>query len=380
MKPHEIAFEIAQELGFDLAGIAPLEAPHRAGEFQTWLEEGRHGSMEYLERQKDRILDPSRVLPDARSLLILGLGHARAPLELEGGARVARYAAGRDYHNWISKRLQNLRRRLEALGLRGPYRGIVDAGPIMERAHAAAAGIGAESKAANLLSTAHGPWFFLGELLLGEELEPGPGPSNPPGMTLPNCGTCTACIDACPTEAIVAPGQVDARRCISYLTIEHRGPIEHDLRASLGPWVFGCDVCSEVCPWGSDAPDASALLGTHAAFEAPEGSPLTGWLTHREGFSVRFNGSPLQRPRREGLARNAAIVLGNLPSDEGREALLIALAEDPAGVVRAAAAWGLLRGHGDDAGVRGAIERALERERDEAVRRDFNRTIRGPSV
>lgn len=375
MSARERAVELALELGFDRVGFAPLAPPPRAAEFETWLEAGHHGEMDWLERQRERIVDPGRILEGARTLLVVGLGHARAPVELEGGGRVARYAAGRDYHNWIGKRLKRLARRLEEAGLKGPTRGIVDAGPLLERSHAAVAGIGAESRAANLLAPGLGPWIFLGELLLGEELEPGPG--TPPAGPLPSCGTCTACLDACPTAAIVAPGVVDARRCISYLTIEHRGAVPRELREGLGEWAFGCDVCSEVCPWGREAPDSSARLGSHEALEAAPGEAdvLVRWLTRPEEFPERFRGSPLQRPRREGLARNAALVLGNLPSEEGRTALLGALERDPSPVVRSSAGWALAHGHGQDAGVREALARAAAREEDPAAREDLRRSL-----
>jgi len=373
MNPRDQAFEIAQELGFERVGAAPLAPPPRAAEFDAWLAAGRHGSMAYLAAHQERIVDPRRVLPEGRSLLVVGLAHSRPAIRLAGGGRVARYAGGRDYHNWIGKRLRTLRRRLEEAGLTGPYRSVVDAGPLLERSHAAVAGIGSESKAGNLLAPGFGPWLFLGELLLGEELEPGPAD----GAPLPNCGTCTACLDACPTDAIVAPGEVDARRCLSYLTIEHRGPIDRELRAGLGEWAFGCDICSEVCPWGHEAPDTSARLGDHPALAADERSPgvLVRWLNEREAFSERFNGSPLQRPKREGLARNAALVLGNTPSEAGRSALLKALAEDPSPTVRAAAGWSLARAHGSDAGVRAALESALAREPDPEASEDLRASL-----
>jgi epoxyqueuosine reductase len=381
MNTTELVLEIALELGFDLAGIAPLEPPARAPEFATWLAEGRHGSMGYLERQRERIEDPRRLLPGGRSLLVVALGHARPGVEFEGGGRVARYAAGRDYHNLIGRRLEKLRKRLQAEGLAGPYRRVVDAGPLLERSHAARAGLGIESKAANLLAPGFGPWFFLGELILSEELEPAAeSPTKARGM--PDCGTCTACLDVCPTEAIIAPGEVDARRCISYLTIEHRNLAPRELRESVGAWAFGCDLCSEVCPWGWEAPDATDLFGLHRELESdstPEDRgphpQLRRWLLEREGFSERFNGSPLQRPRREGLARNAALVLGNLPSDEGQQALRLALAQDPDGGVRAAAGWALARGHGDEGAVRVELARAAAREQQEDVRSDLEGSL-----
>lgn len=368
------ALELAAELGFDQAGITALRPPRAAERFRAWLAAGRHGSMRYLERQAPAILDPRRLREGARTLLVVGLGHSRSAVELPGGARVARYAAGRDYHNVVGRLLRKLARRLEQEGLSAPFRAIVDAGPLLERSHAAEAGLGHESKAANLLSPRFGPWLFLGELLLGETLEP---TDVSPALS---CGTCTACLDACPTGAILEPGVVDARLCLSYLTIEHRGPIPRELRPALGPWVFGCDVCSEVCPWGAKAPDLAARFGgTHPALAGVgEGaaSPLLAWLRLDDAaFASELNGSPLQRPRREGLARNAAIVLGNHPVDGGSAALRRALELDPSPLVREAAAWGLRRGYGVEGGVRDALEAAIAREPEERTRGELRRTL-----
>ncbi len=356
----EIALEMALEAGFDLAGIAPLEPPPAAGRFRAWLAAGRHAGMDWLQRQAERICDPRRLLPDGRSLLVVGLGHPRPPVALAGGGRVARYAAGRDYHNLMGKRLRKLARRLEAAGFEGRSRGIVDAGPLLERSHAAAAGLGFESRAANLLHPRFGPWFFLGELVLEAELDPTPAP--PAG----SCGTCTACIEACPTGAIREAGVVDSNLCLSYHTIENRGSIPPELHAELGDWAFGCDVCSEVCPWGRRDGDASETHGTHRAVSE---AGLVDWLrSGRETFAEEFRGSALRRARRDGLARNAALVLGNRPSEEGGSALREALA-DPSPLVREAAGWGLARGHGADAGTADAIDAARARETDPAAER-----------
>jgi epoxyqueuosine reductase len=238
--------------------------------------------------------------------------------------------------------------------------------PLLERSHAATAGLGFESKAANLLHPDFGPWFFLGEVLLEDELEPTTAPA--PG----SCGTCRACIDACPTAAIVEPGTVDARRCISYHTIESAEPVPHALRPELGTWAFGCDVCSEVCPWGHDAGDLAARFGTHPAI-AEHG--LVEWLELGPGLAERLAGSPLQRAGRASLARNAAIALGNAPQEGGRRALLHALSFDPSALVREAAAWGLARGHGADTGVRAALDGALRREPDPAARAGMRTTL-----
>ncbi|MFT7678973.1 MAG: epoxyqueuosine reductase [Planctomycetota bacterium] len=363
MPPTQRALEIATELGFDLVGVAPLAPAPDAQRYAPWVEAGHHGELAYLERAQGPIADPAGHFTGGRSLLMVGLGHSRAALELAGGARVARYAAGRDYHNLMGKLLKRLGRALVAEGLIEHSRGRVDATPILERSHAEAAGLGFSSKAANLLHPRFGPYFFLGELILDVELDPTPAP-RPMG----SCGSCTACLDACPTDAILAPGVVDGPRCISFQTIEQRGAIPHELRASMGAWAFGCDVCSEVCPWARKAPDLAERFGLHASLD-PEQNPggLLDWLTAPAdpgAFAARFQGSPLRRPGRAGLARNAAVVLGNQPSEAGREALQLALAQDPDPVVREAAAWGLLQGHAADEGVRAHLERALTREPD----------------
>lgn len=373
-----LVLEQAREMGFDLVGIAPFGPPPDAARFDAWIDENHHGTMEYLERGRAATVDPRTQWPAGKSLLVVGLGHSRPALHLPGGGRVARYAAGRDYHNVISKMLGRLRRALLREGLASPGSAFVDATPLLERSHAAAGGLGAPSKAANLLDVRLGPWFFLGELILDLDLSPTTAPAR-----VPSCGTCTACIDACPTAAIIEPGRVDATRCISYHTIEHRGLVAHGLRSQAGEWAFGCDVCSEVCPWGSKAPDLSERFGTRTAFEegAGQGGTLVDLLTiGREepddaGHKDRWRGSPLRRPKREGLARNAAIVLGNHPSESGLDALLASVEADPSPTVRAASAWALAAGHLEDAGVRAAISRALGREIDGGAARDMRASL-----
>jgi epoxyqueuosine reductase len=358
--------EIAREAGFDLAGLAPLAPPPAGPRFEAWLAAGHDAGMAWLRRSAQTILDPRRLLPGGRTLLVVGASHARAPVELPGGGRVARYAAGRDYHNVLGGRLRRLARRLAEADLGGGWRRFVDAAPLLERSHGAQAGLGFESKAANLLAPGVGPWFFLGELLLERELEPTPTP--PAG----SCGTCTACIDACPTGAIVEPGVVDARRCISYHTIENRGAVPRELRPATADWAFGCDVCSEVCPWGQDAPDASAAYGTHPMVERG----LVDWLRHTgEEHAALFAGSALRRARREGLARNAALALSRRPSDQARDALSDALAADPSPRVREAAGWALAEGFRTDDGVRRGLSDALAREEDPGARSDLRGSL-----
>ena len=340
--------EVARELGFDLFGVAPLRPPKDAERFREWLRSGRNAGLRYLEADAERILNPASLVPGGKSILVLGLGHSRASTELPGGGRVARYASGRDYHNVVVKKLRRLLRRLKHEGLVREARTLVDAGPLFERSHAEEAGLGFASKAANLLHPAYGPWFFLGEVIVDLELEP------TSAVEVGSCGTCSACLDACPTQAITAPGVVDARLCLSYHNIENPGRIPTEVREKMGNWAFGCDVCSEVCPWGRKAPDLSARFGTHPFLS--EG--LVAWLDRRDDFEARSEGSALRRPGREGLARNSAIALAAAPDEPGLRALMRALRDDPSAMVREAAGWSLGRGFGDDPQARRALEEA----------------------
>lgn len=345
---------MAREVGFDLFGVAPLRPPKDAERFREWLRSGRNAGLQYLEQDAERILDPGKLVPEGRSILAFGLGHSRAALELPGGGRVARYAGGRDYHNVVVKKLRRLLRRLKQRGWVREARTLVDAGPLFERSHAEEAGLGFASKAANLLHPVYGPWFFLGEVVVDLELEPSPA------VELGSCGTCTACLDACPTGALVAPGVLDARLCISYHTIENPGRIPPAIREKTGAWAFGCDVCSEVCPWGRKAPDLSARFGNHRFLE--EG--LIAWLERGDDFEARTEGSPLRRPGRVGMARNSAIALAARPDEPGLRALLRALHADPSPIVREAAGWSLGRGFGADPRSRAGLEQAVRADPD----------------
>jgi epoxyqueuosine reductase len=264
------------------------------------------------------------------------------------------------------KMLRRLARRLKAEGLGDLRRPVADAGPVLERSHAARAGLGFLSKAANLLHPRFGPWFFLGELLLDSELEPTPTPPNG------SCGTCRACIDACPTSAILEPGLVDAGKCISYHTIETSELTPRAIRERTGPWAFGCDICSEVCPWGKAAPDTSRSWGDSPSLL--EGG-LLRWLGEEQSMPAWADATALRRPRGVGLARNAAVALAAQPSDQGRESLLRALESHASPVVRASSAWSLGRAHSTDAGVRGSIEAAAHREPDPKAAMDMRSTL-----
>jgi len=279
-----------------------------------------------------RRADPRTILPEARTVLVVAAHYAGAPHPplpaLHG--RVSRYAWGEDYHRWLLRDLETLVQRLIVTHGDFPYRCYVDTGPILERAWAQAAGLGWIGKNTNLIHPRLGSHLFLGVALLGLELAPTPSP------TLPNCGVCTRCIDACPTSALVAPGVLDARRCLAYLTVEHRGAIPADLRPLIGDRVFGCDTCQEVCPWNRQP------LAAHAETPAPPSATLDlpALLTMNEAeFRARFRHTPLWRATWQGLARNAAIVLGNRQDPAARPTLAHAAAAHPGALVREHAAW-----------------------------------------
>jgi epoxyqueuosine reductase len=342
----------ARRLGFDAVAIGPATAPSHGAAFERWLDRGYAGSMDYLERTRGERLDPSRFLPGVRAVVAVALsynthesatsprGSAGSPLESDsraeqaavGGMRVARYAGGLDYHDVIRPRLQALARFIESAA--GPgvrSRAAVDTSAVLERDLAARAGLGWFGKNTNLLTPSLGSWFFIGIVLTTAE------PAFDDEVA-DRCGTCTACLDACPTAAFTAPYTLDARRCISYLTIEHRGDIDEALRPLIGEWGFGCDVCQDVCPW-----NRKAAIATEPAFapaNAPE--PETLLALDDAAFRERFRRTALWRARRSGLRRNAAIVLGNRGDAAAAPALRAALTDDdPA--VRDAAAWALSR-------------------------------------
>ena len=371
----------ALELGFDAVGVAGVAdragaaAPPEAASasdtqhFEAWLAGGFHGGMAWLagERSRERRADPARILPGVRAIVCLALCHepARDATRDRRFGRIARYAAGEDYHQVMRDLLGALERFMveELPGAR--TLGYSDTGAILERSLAERAELGWIGKHSGLIAPALGSYFLLGEVLVDRELDPDP----PFGRE--HCGTCTRCLAACPTAAIVAPYQVDARRCISYLMIELRGAIPRELRPLLGDWIFGCDVCQEACPWNRFAPPARAAR-LHAR-------ALEGWTLERflgldeEAFRALFATSPIRRARRGGLLRNVCVALGNRAEAESVPALARALAADPDPLVRAHAAWALGeigRRHGGT-GTRPEIEQALE-----AAARDANAEVR----
>lgn len=327
--------EHARALGFNHARFARLGAPGIEA-YDAFLSEGRHSTMSWMQASRPPRADPRLLLPGARSALVLGVDYAWPRPPDPGGltGKVACYAWGRDYHNLIGKRLRKLQTRLSAEipGFQA-YAG-VDSRPFIERAWAAEAGIGYVGKNACILIPSSGSYLFLAVMLTNQDLPP----DGPLGDF---CGRCRRCLDACPTQAFTAPGQLDARRCVSYLTIEHDGPIPEPLRPALGRWVFGCDDCQEVCPH-NHAPPRSA----EADF-APR--PDHAWLdlervlrTPDPELSARFLGTPIRRACPARLKRNAAVVLGNLGDPAARPALEVAL-RHPVELVRSHAAWALER-------------------------------------
>ncbi|MBS0265591.1 MAG: tRNA epoxyqueuosine(34) reductase QueG [Planctomycetes bacterium] len=349
----------AQELGWDLVGIAPAVTPEGLHRFLDWLERDYAGEMHYMSRRAEAYSHPKHVLAGVRSVVMLGMHYApevtgQQPPEtsVESAvpaavgdpavasaivpARVARYASGSaDYHDMLRERLRQLATAVKRVAPTCKTRGVVDTAPLLERDFARLAGLGWFGKNTMLINRRRGSWFFLAALLIDQEL----AYDNP--HTSSHCGTCTRCLEVCPTDAFVAPYVLDARRCISYLTIEHRGPIAVELRPQMGDWLFGCDVCQEVCPWNRFAPPP-----TEPAFQPGlVGSALdatTFLQIDDEEFGRRFGHTPLARPGRAGLARNAAIVLGNSGQRAAVPVLTKAL-EDSSEIVREAAAWALER-------------------------------------
>ena len=354
----------AYELGFDLVGMTSAAPSTHANRFRAWVMQGFAGEMVYMSRDVDKRLDPCRVLPGARSVIVLGINYHTTPdipQDPHGHGWISQYAWGQDYHTVLGQKLQALVAFIrESDGAEVEARWYVDTGPILERELAWRAGLGWLGKNTTLINRRAGSWLFLGAILLDRELT-----YDAPATA--HCGTCTRCLVACPTGALVAPGVLDARRCISYLTIELRGPIPPELRPLMGTHIFGCDICQAVCPWNRKAPATSAsAFQPRAGYAAPELIPLLG-LTEEE-FRARFRDSPIKRAKRRGFLRNVAVALGNLQDPRSIPALATAL-HDPETLVRSHAAWALGRIGGMTA--RGVLRDVLIDERDADVRQEI---------
>lgn len=336
---------LARELGFDLCRFARADAPEHATQFREWLDRGQGGELSYLARSAEKRCDPQQVLPEAKTVIVLafnyfqgepvraavsaadsvaaGVSPANPPKIAADTAaptsagRIARYAWGDDYHQLIEKKLAVLDDFLRRYG--GTQKCYVDTGPMLERDHAAAAGVGWHGKSTMLLNRQLGTWFFLAEILTTLEFAPDPPQKN-------YCGRCTRCIDACPTGAITAPHQVDARRCISYLTIELKGPIPVGLRPMIGDRIYGCDDCLDACPWNRFAKvsreTALAMRREVAAMKLRDYLSLDA-----EKFRRLFRDSPVKRTKRRGLLRNVCVALGNVGTKDDLPALEKAAAD-----------------------------------------------------
>lgn len=360
----------ARELGFDAVGFTRLEPTEHEAEYRAWLERGDQATMEWLGRNLERRFDPRNHFPGATTAIVVAVRYHPLAGEDEPDGdlwpKVAKYARGRDYHRVIERGLRGLAERLLQLVPGAVARWWVDHGPVLERELAARAGLGWVGKHTLLLSRELGSWFLLGELLTDVELEP-----DQPLVDL--CGKCTRCLDACPTGALPEPYRLDARRCISYWTIEHRGSMPEVVRGELGGWVFGCDICQDVCPWNAKRREPA----DHDELRLPPARrelDLVGLLRlDREAFLERFAGSAMTRPKLEGLQRNAVLAMAARAESRYRQPLLETLEYHPSALVRAHAAWALGALGGDAARV--DLEHARAAEGDPEVRREIDSAI-----
>jgi epoxyqueuosine reductase len=366
--------EEARRLGFDAVGFARAEAHPHGERLRAWLESGSHGTMDWMAREPERRADPRAALASAHTVISVAASYyrgdwprgsatdSREPSDAAAWTgRIARYAWGRDYHKRLKKRALHLGRAIRRLKPGVRFALYVDTGPMLDRAWAERAGIGWIGKNTNVIRQGAGSWCFLGEIITDLDLPPSRPADN-------HCGTCGRCIPACPTGAITAPYQLDARRCISYLTIEHEGPIPIELRPAIGARIFGCDDCQEACPWNRFAtPTALPEFAERPDQQTPELIPLLA-LDDR-AFRERFAGTALRRAGRDRFVRNTAVALGNVGDERAVPALAQALHGDPDPTVRGHAAWALGRIGGSAA--RDDLLRALHRERDPKARSEI---------
>ena len=368
--------EQAHHLGFSLAGVTTSDPlPHKRV-FETWLEQGRQGEMTYLNTTRSRSCraNPDKILPECRSILVLGARYPAA-FSVENNdshdkllhGRIASYAWGEDYHDILPRRLKTLVRFIEArIGHPIPNRWYTDTGPLLERELAQRAGLGWIGKNTCLINPYKGSYFLLAEILLGIELEP-----DPP-FTADRCGTCMRCISACPTGCILPDRTLDARRCISYLTIELKGSIPSELRILMDERIFGCDVCQQVCPWNRFAvSEVDPAFDSHLVRSDPL---LLEDIELQPGdFNKKYRHSPLKRLKRRGYLRNIAVALGNLASPHAIAPLTQVLLFDREGLVRAHAAWAL--GQIGTSAARHALERAAVHENEAQVKLEIQSSL-----
>jgi epoxyqueuosine reductase len=364
----------AYRLGFFLAGVTTPTPPPHINIFEDWLAKGCHGEMSYLASERSRTLrrDPILLKPDTRSILVLGFRHSHPGMTEGGGAQVAAFSVGMDYHMVMKAHLSDLAERLAGLaGRQGSWNGYSDSAPILERSLAQMAGLGWIGRNSCLIMPGVGSFFLLAEIFLNNLLQPSPEKMEN------RCGTCNRCIQACPTGCILPDRTIDARGCISYLTIENKGIIPMEYRKTIGSWIFGCDICQLVCPWNNrplrDGWDCIS-----------EFKPVPGWppvdLNHElqisiEAFTARFLDTPVSRARRPGYLRNIAVVLGNRKDPDSFPFLARSLLEEPEPLVRIHIAWALGQLQGQRS--RQVLDRALKQEPDLAVIDEISLALEG---
>ncbi len=320
---------IAKQLGFDDCRVAPAQRAPHADRYLQWAEEGQAGEMSWLERNKDRRCDPREILPEAKSVISLALNYYPSHQQKGNRYRIARYAWNDDYHQLIEEKLKEFDLALQEWG--GIQRYYVDTGPVLERDFASLAGLGWNGKSTVQIHPKIGAFFFLAEIITSLDLPP----DSPFGD---HCGKCTRCITACPTNAIIAPQKMDARRCISYFTIEYGGSIPLEFRKSIGDRIYGCDECLEVCPW-----NRFAKVSREATFHARDSifsKDLRDFLyLTDESFRELFAKSPIKRIKRERFLRNVCVALGNKGNSKDLTALRKIIAEDPSELIKEHAQW-----------------------------------------
>lgn len=363
----------ANELGFALVGVTSPEPPAHTNVFEGWLRAGRHGDMEYLatKRSVHRRADPKHIRPECKSILVLGTPYsnptrAEKPSDDKAYGRIASYAWGEDYHEVIKPRLALLVAYIEELvGREVSNRWYTDTGPILERELAQRAGLGWIGKNTMLINPERGSYFLLAEILLSIELE------FDAAITTDHCGTCTRCIEACPTQCILPDRTLDATQCISYLTIESKGPIGAELRAKMGDWIFGCDVCQTVCPWNerfADERGDAAFAIEHQWVELE-----TELQLKTRDFNAKFKRSPIQHTKRRGYLRNVAVALGNAKKPSSIAALQSSLSNETEPLARGHAAWAL--GQIGGRAASDALREAAKVERDDWVREEIEAAL-----
>jgi epoxyqueuosine reductase len=372
--------EEAYRLGFHLVGVTTPDPPPHVDTYRNWLEKGHHAGMAWMatSQAREKRADPRKILPDCKSILVLGIRYPKPPLPYQspenatenqqpGCGKIASYALGYDYHDVLPERLRALVVFMETVtGKSIPNRWYTDTGPVLEKELAQRAGLGWIGKNTCLIHPKIGSYFLLAEILLGLELEiddPFEGD---------HCGSCNRCLDHCPTGCISQGRTINANQCISYLTIEHRGEIPEDMRPKLGDWLFGCDICQQVCPWNQKI----ALNQHEAQFSArpgvPPGSLVDELSLTPEEFNLKYKGSPIKRTKRRGYLRNVALAIGNRIGSHALPALVKAL-EDPEPLIRGHAAWALGRSGKSEALE--VLNHAYHQEKDPTVMSEIEAAV-----